>query len=84
MLFYAGNNLPMSVAIKQQLYLCFRFKANHFDTSLISGSGQLFVLEDIPHYASFKHLLPFTLQNNKSKVFCLKWVKIQKKECCFW
>ncbi|KAK3907374.1 Zinc finger protein C25B8.19c [Frankliniella fusca] len=69
------RNLPLSIAIKHQLTMCFRFVSKApLIPPLICGPGEVIDVEDHLHYLGFKSSLPSL---PCSKVHRVNWVNVE-------
>lgn len=69
------RNLPLSVAVKHQLSMCFRFVSKDpLLPPLICGPGEVIDVDDHLHYSEFKSSLP---RLPSSEVRRVNWIKFQ-------
>lgn len=69
------KNLLLSLATKFQLALCYRFiLQSSIFPSLLTGSGDIVDLSELPQYSFFKSSLPHFLKISP-KTFSVKWIE---------
>lgn len=69
------KNLLLSLAIKFQLALCYRFTANlNIVSDITTGPGDICDLSQFPSYSFFKFSLPTSFKMT-SRCFYMKWVE---------
>ena len=70
-------NLALTIAIKQQLALCYRITCNQsiLASKLLIGTGSFISLEDLSVYPVLKNILPKEIVRESEYVFVPKWVE---------